>query len=64
MFMTSPDVIHPVHFFDIGKKKAFKILLSNHGDFQDLPDLRNDSSVSAVTWMACVSFVGLLYGFM
>ena len=50
-------------FFGIGKKKAFKILLNNHGDLQGLSDLGNDSSVSAVAWMACVSFVGLLYGF-
>ena len=40
-------------FFGIGKKKAFKILLYNHGDLQGLSDLGNDSSVSAVTWMAC-----------
>ena len=58
MFMPSPDVIHAVHFFGIGKKKAFKILLNNHGDLQGLSDLGNDSSVSAglhvfLLWVCC-----------
>ena len=48
--------------FGIGKKKAFKTMMTYSAELQGLADIGKEHSLSLTARLACVSFVGLLYG--
>jgi len=49
-------------FYGIGKKTAFKVMMSNAADLQTIADLGNTPFLCANARRGCTNFVGLLYG--
>ena len=47
--------------FGKGKKKAFKIMMNYSAELQGLADIGTEHPRLLTEWLACVSFVGLLY---
>ena len=50
-----------MHFFGIGKKSAYKVMMQNAKNFQLLAQLGTGPPTKAQRF-ACTKFVGLLYG--